>query len=153
MADDINISSGDVSITVSGFQDLQTKNKALVQEIAESGNLVAKAAYVIEGQAKINATGRPGPKVQTGRLKSSITTAIDSPMQARVGPNVSYAPFVEFGHSQHVGQYVPPLKRRLVKPFAPAYPFMGPTIDQCKDQMEGVFVSYGNDLEAIWGSA
>ena len=70
---------------------------------------------------------------------------------ARVGTNVFYAPFVEFGHKQHPGQFVPPLKKRLVASFAPAYPFLGPTIEQTKGQIEGVMVSFGNEVGAEWG--
>lgn len=139
-----------VILEVKGLEELSRKNNEVVKEIAESGKLVAKAALIVERQAKINATGRPGPKVQTGRLRASITSVVDSPTKARVGTNVYYAPFVEFGHNQQVGRFVYQIKRRLVNPRAPAYPFLGPTVEQTKDQIQGVMVSFGNDLEETY---
>jgi phage gpG-like protein len=98
----------------------------------------------------LNASGRPGPKVQTNRLRSSISYEVKNYEEATVGTNVFYAPFVEFGHKQTPGQFVPPLGVCLVKDSAPAYPFLGPVPGQVKDQLEGVFVSFGNDLKDTW---
>lgn len=140
----------ELSIEIKGLQEVQKATENVAREIKQSGNLVAKAALVVERQAKMNASGRPGPKVQTGRLRSSITIAIKSPTEATVGTNVFYAPFVEFGHRQTPGQFVPPLKKRLVASFAPAYPFMSPVPEQVRGQLSGVMVSFGNDLGAIW---
>jgi HK97 gp10 family phage protein len=139
-----------IEIEVKGLEELSRKNNEIVQKIASSGELVAKAALVIEKQAKVNATGRPGPNVQTGRLRSSITSVVDSPLKARVGTNVKYAPFVEFGHSQQVGRFVYAIKRRLVNSRAPAYPFLSPTINQTKDQIQGVMVSFGKEVEETY---
>lgn len=57
-------------------------------------------ALRVESQAKINASGRPGPRVQTGRLRSSIThrLVIDSEgLAAEVGTNVFYGEILEKG--------------------------------------------------------
>lgn len=54
----------------------------------------------VESQAKINASGRPGPNVITGRLRSSIHTTLGTDgkgLFAQVGSNVEYAEFVEKG--------------------------------------------------------
>jgi HK97 gp10 family phage protein len=139
-----------VTIWIEGLKELQKSMENIAKKLS-NGSLVARAALVIERQAKINATGRPGPKVQTGRLRSSITISILGPTMATVGTNVFYAPFVEYGHRQHPGQYVPPLHRRLVANFAPAYPFLGPTIEQTKDKVGDVVVTFGNELGAEWG--
>lgn len=160
----------EMTIEIKGIEQVTETNHKIAQEIAESGNLVARAALVIERQAKINASGRPGPNVQTGRLRASITTQIESPVRAVVGTNVKYAPPVEFGHAQEVGRFVPiyDMRRintgqfkgryevsrglgvRLTKPRAPAYPFLGPTINQTKDQISGVMVSFGEDIQEMW---
>ena len=138
-----------IAIQVTGMKELQEKSNDVAEAI-DSDKLIAKAAFVIERQMKINATRRPGPRVRSGRLRSSIATEIKSPNLARVAPNVFYAGFVEYGHRQTPGQFVPPLRRRLVADFAPAYPFVQPTIDQTKDKIQGVTVSFGNDLEETW---
>jgi len=134
-------------------KDLQRIQRA-AEDVAKKlsgGSLVMRAALIIERQAKINATGRPGPKVQTGRLRASITPEKIDDYTARVGTNVFYAPFVEFGHKQTPGQFVPPLKKRLVKSFAPAYPFLGPTIEQTKSEMGDFMVTFGQELASEWG--
>jgi HK97 gp10 family phage protein len=143
----------ELSIEMQGAEELEAKLDAIGEKIKDSSvdSLIARAALAIERQAKINATGRPGPNVQTGRLRSSITTDIESYERARVGTDVFYAPFVEFGHKQHPGQYVPPLGLRLVNDFCPAYPFLYPAVDQCKDELEGVFVTFSNEIEGIFG--
>ena len=163
---------GDLSIEfdVSDLKKLQTNLEKEVAIITKSGegSLIAKAALVVERQAKINATGRPGPNVITGRLRASIIPHIISYTEATVGTNVEYAPFVEFGHSQQVGRFVPIVGAyriaqgefkgryqmqggfRLVNPTAPAYPFLYPTIDQCKGELDGVFVSFSNEMESNW---
>lgn len=64
------------------------------------GQDLARRAINVESRAKINASGRPGPNVDTGRLRSSITwELVERPdgLVARVGTNVEYARYVEEG--------------------------------------------------------
>ncbi len=60
-----------------------------------------RRAVNVESAAKVNASGGPpGPNVQTGRLRSSITHEIDhdsSGLFANIGSNVEYALYVEAG--------------------------------------------------------
>lgn len=75
---------------------------------------LARRAVRVEGSAKQHATGRPGPKVRTGRLRGSITWRLGEDVlgpYADIGTNVFYAPFVELGTSR-----------------APAYPFLRPAL-------------------------
>lgn len=61
---------------------------------------IAQKAIRVESQAKVNASGRPGPRVRTGRLRSSIHWEIvvqNGNMFARVGSRVQYARAVEMG--------------------------------------------------------
>ena len=61
-------------------------------------------AIRVESRAKILASGRPGPKVQSGRLRASITHRLLSSPEgafAEVGTNVEYAGFVEYGTGPH----------------------------------------------------
>ncbi len=158
-----------LNITLLGTEELKDKLekiRALIQDHPEA-SLIAKAAYAVQRQVQINATGRPGPRVQTGQLRSSITAQIESYDKATIGTNVYYAPFVEFGHKQQVGRFVPiygmrrigkgefkgryevsqGLGLRLVNPFAPAYPFFSPAIEQCKPELEGICVTFGREIE------
>jgi len=70
------------------------------------------------------------PEIHSGRLKASIRYVVDagSPTTAVVGSDAEYAPFVEFGHSQTPGRFVPALGKRLVADHVKPYPFVRPAI-------------------------
>ena len=73
--------------------------------LKELEQMLVRSALRMERDAKKNATSKP--KVQTGRLRSSITGLVDAPLGApRVvlraggsssGSDVDYAEYVEFG--------------------------------------------------------
>jgi hypothetical protein len=59
-----------------------------------------RRAINVEGAAKRNATDRPGPRVQTGRLRASITHQMGRDGQglfAQIGSDVEYARRIELG--------------------------------------------------------
>jgi len=65
------------------------------------GRDLSRRAVAVESQAKLNASGRPGPNVITGRLRSSITWAFGADawgLYVDIGTNVEYAKYVERGH-------------------------------------------------------
>lgn len=69
--------------------------------------------------------------VDTGRLKNSITHVKSSSEKAvYVGTNVSYAPYVELGHDQEVGRYVPAIGKRLVASHVEGKPFIRPAVEE-----------------------
>ena len=70
----------------------------------EARRVVAEVAYEIEADAKELCP------VDTGRLRSSITTALAATYPgAEVGTNVEYAPYVEFGtYRQQAQPYLTP---------------------------------------------
>jgi phage gpG-like protein len=165
-----------IQISVDDLRRIQANFEAIATRV-KKGEPIARVGLVILRQAIINASGRPGPMVQTARLRSSITLELASTepiTQGVVGTNVKYAPPVEFGHAQQVGRFVPiyAMRRitkgtlagryevsrglgvRLVKPFAPAYPFMLPALEQTQasGQLDGVLASFGTDIERDWGS-
>ena len=73
-----------------------------------------------------------------GTLRNSITHGVligDGKVAAVIGTDMYYAPFVELGHAQQVGRFVPKLGKRLVKPFAPPYPFLRPAIEDNQDEL------------------
>ncbi len=139
-----------LTIEITGLEELQKKKEAIAKHLS-SGQLVARAALIIERKAKENATGRPGPHVQTGRLRASIMPIIESPFQAKVGTNVFYAPYVEFGHIQHPGQFVPPLRRRLVSAAVRAYPFFFRSIEETKELVGDTVKVFAQEIQGIWG--
>lgn len=79
---------------------------------------LVRRAIRVEALAKRNATGRPGPKVITGRLRGSITWRLGTSYlgpYVDIGTAVYYAPFVELGTSR-----------------APEYPFLRPALEAAR---------------------
>ena len=80
-------------------------NEAEMRQLLEGPNgpvarELAKRAMRIESRAKQNASGRPGPNVRTGRLRSSITWRLGQDSQglyADIGTNVPYGYYLETG--------------------------------------------------------
>lgn len=77
--------------------------------------------------------------VATGNLKNSITSEVAMNEKAvYVGTAVEYAPYVEFGHHQQVGRYVPQIGKRLKREFVPAKPFLAPAITRHIDEYKHI---------------
>jgi hypothetical protein len=99
-------------------------NEAAVQRMLRDplgpvGRDLTRRAINVESAAKLNASGRPGPNVDTGRLRSSIThELVQGPtgLVARIGTNVEYARYVEEGTPPH--EIRPVNKRALFWPGA-----------------------------------
>lgn len=66
---------------------------------------------------------------ETGNLKGSITHQQENENTEVIGTTVSYAPFVELGHHQEPGRYVPAIKKRLVRSWIPGKPFLRPAVE------------------------
>ena len=77
--------------------------------------------------------------VQTGNLKGSMESEVNQQEKAvYIGTAVEYAPYVEFGHHQEVGRYVPAIGARLVREFVPAQPFLKPAIQNHLDEYKNI---------------
>lgn len=81
-------------------------------------------ALAVERQAKINASGRPGPNVRTGNLRRSITTrnpqkGFGGLYSLEVAATMVYARALEFGHPR----WKPGVK----------YPYLGPAAKKLSD--------------------
>lgn len=62
---------------------------------------LARRAINVQNLAKLNASGRPGPRVRTGRLRSSISWRLrvsgNGVLHADIGTNVPYGRWLETG--------------------------------------------------------
>jgi phage gpG-like protein len=69
---------------------------------------LARRAANGASQAKRNASGRPGPNVDTGRLRSSITWDVGEDSRsvyARYGTNVIYGRYLELGETRNGARF------------------------------------------------
>lgn len=57
---------------------------------------------------------------------------------ATVANNVRYASYVEYGHRQHVGQFVPVLGKRLKRPWVPGKHMLRISHEELKRQAGGI---------------
>lgn len=77
--------------------------------------------------------------VKSSNLKQNIESRVVMDEKAvYVGTAVEYAPYVEFGHHQQVGRYVPAIGKRLVREFVPAKPFLKPAIQNHLDEYKHI---------------
>lgn len=68
--------------------------------------------------------------VDTGMLRNSLTHDVRMSEEAvYIGTNVEYAPYVELGHKQTPGRYVPAIEKRLVRDFVPGKPYLRPAVE------------------------
>jgi len=105
--------------TLLGFANVLVHEPALDELLEGTDGPVAaylsRLGVAGESAAKQNASGRPGPNVQTGRLRSSIRWVVGrdgAGLYLDIGSDVEYAGFVEEGTDR-----------------APAYPYLRPVLD------------------------
>lgn len=88
-----------IEMLVTGFQlDTVAIEEMLRGPYGPVAQDLARRAIRTESQAKLNASGRPGPNVRTGRLRGSIAWRLGSDEQgafADIGTQVVYAHYVE----------------------------------------------------------
>ena len=102
-----------------------TSNVSEVKRITEQA--AARALEKMGGTAETYA--KKICPVKTGRLKGSITHQKEGNEAVWVGTNVEYAPYVELGHDQEVGRYVPAIGKRLVASHVEGKPFIRPAVE------------------------
>lgn len=109
---------------------LQNLDQDKIPRILETMGLVA------EGYAK-----RLCP-VNTGNLRNSITHDSDMSDQAAViGTNVEYGKYIELGHRQEPGRYVPAIGKRLVADYVAPQPFLRPAVEDHKSEYKNIVES------------
>ena len=131
----------DIGVTVAGQF---TSGAGIPPAIRRAMQIIA---LTVANQATQNADGRPGPNVQTGRLRSSITGRVSGDgMTAVIGSNVEYAPRIEMGYrgSEGVKAHTRTIRQAFGRPIAPrdvqvsaftrqanapAYPFLRPAVE------------------------
>lgn len=77
--------------------------------------------------------------VDTGNLRNSITHQRQGDDTELIGTSVEYAPYVEFGHHQTPGRYVPAIGKRLVASYVPGKPYLAPALENHISEYKEVF--------------
>ena len=84
--------------------------------------------------------------VDSGTLRNSITHDKQDEDTEVIGTGVKYAPYVELGHHQEPGRYVPAIGKRLVRSFVPGKPYLRPAIEHHVEQYENIIRSEMNNV-------
>lgn len=126
-----------VDISVTGLQNASIRfERAALALPSEIKRAVRRSGLIAERKMKRNLSGpshtkfpgngNPYPGVVTNRLRASVTSqTTESGFVAEIGPNVEYAPYLEFG-TKH-------MKR------AEGYPFVRPTLEQTQSDIINEF--------------
>ncbi len=118
--------------SISIDEDTVTEHLELLQQLPNYMNRV-----VIETANKLATDAKSAAPRDTGGLANSVRVEVRD-TSATVGYTADYAPHVEYGHRQNVGQFVKGLGddgsgRRLVKPFIPGQNFFRPCVERARD--------------------
>ena len=100
-------------------------NTAQMQSALDTA--IARALEICGGKAESYA--KEICPVDTGNLRNSITHAMKDEHTVMIGTSVEYAPYVELGHHQEPGRYVPAIKKRLKKEWVPPKPYLRPALE------------------------
>lgn len=116
-------------------------NKNITGDVAKAcGRALEICGGVAESYAKLRCP------VDTGNLRNSITHQMEGDRTVVIGTPVEYAPYVELGHHQQPGRYVPAIGKRLVKDYVPPKPFLVPALEEHIDEYKNVILTELNSI-------
>lgn len=104
------------------------------------GVVVRKTTFDIEADVKANAP------IRDGHLVNSVGSKVGG-TEGEVFVGADYAPYVEFGHAQQPGRYVPAIGKRLVRDFVPGKPFFFPAVERARPGFDAAMASMLGSLE------
>lgn len=102
-----------------------------------------------ESYAKVEITNNGS--VDTGLLRNSIAHAVTvKEHKVYIGSNVYYAPYVELGHHQTPGRFVPQIGKRLKASWVQPKPFIKPAVMEHIEEYKQILE---NTLQAKFGNS
>ena len=121
---------------------IYTSNKA--EALAKIKEAIKNALEICGGTAEGHAKEKC--PVQSGVLRNSIAHEPRGDDTVAIGTNIEYAPFVEFGHNQEPGRYVPVLGKRLVADHVAAKPYMVPALNEHEQEYVNIVAGELNKI-------
>lgn len=121
------------SITIS----LQSSN---IPQIRSKVDEACKRALEICG-GKGESYAKANCPVQTGNLRNSITHRAEGDKTMAIGTSVFYAPYVEYGHHQQPGRYVPAIGKRLVASYVEGKHFFTKAMEGHVGEFKAIILS------------
>ncbi len=154
-----------VSVEIEGLDELLKKLEPR-QLNGPLRRFFQRSTITVQNQARQKAP------VDTGRLRSSIATQVDHstpPMWGKIGTNVKYAPFVEFGTRPH---WPPPgalqpwarrhgfppgpegdflVRRAIARHGTRAQPYLIPALEESMGDIRRFLDKMADEIEEAWG--
>lgn len=132
------------NITNNGSVDTGLLRNSLAHAV--SGEVPSIGGSYASGSRKARSYKANKPD-ENGDIKKGTYTRVapkkvKGDLRVYVGTNVYYAPYVEMGHRQNVGQYVPKLGKRLVAPFVRAKPYLRPAFTEHLQEYKEIIEAY-----------
>lgn len=111
------------------------------EALKEVQQAVERALEICGGTAERHAVDNleRNHSVKSSTLVNSITHEMRGSDTVAVGTDVEYAPFVELGHHQEPGRYVPAIGKRLKASFVPGKPYLRPAVENHIGEYERIF--------------
>ena len=106
----------------------------------DSGLLRNSITYALGGETTGVTTYMSEKGGVTGKYEGVAPQDADGQMTVYIGTNVEYAPFVELGHNQEVGRFVPAIGKRLKKPHVDAKPFLRPAVENHEQEIQQIIL-------------
>lgn len=105
-----------------------------------------RALEICGGKAETYAKKKCPVSPGGGRLRGSITHQMEGDKTVVIGTPVEYAPYVEFGHHQQPGRYVPAIGKRLKASYVPGKPYLVPALEEHIDEYKNVILTELNSI-------
>lgn len=94
--------------------------------------------YTVLKTPVVSGSLRMGWQAKTNYTNDSIIS--------KVYNNVNYAEYVEYGHRQNVGQFVPAIGKRLKQPFVKGRYMMTRSLIELNSQVDGIVQDFSNKI-------
>lgn len=121
---------------------LKAESYAKMKCPVDTGLLRNSITHAVAGEQVSISTYSASRPDEEGNIKSGTYTAHAPGQKGEyriyIGTNVEYAPYVEMGHKQQVGRFVPKLGKRLKAQSVKAQPYIRPAIMDHMNEYEQI---------------
>lgn len=109
---------------------------------------IARALEICGGTAERYAKEnlQRNKSVKSGTLFGSITHEPRDKYTEAVGTETKYAPYVELGHHQQPGRYVPAIGKRLIASYVKGKPYLRPAVENHRSEYEKIIQTELKDI-------
>lgn len=115
----------------------------------DTGLLRNSITFAIGGEAPaITSYTADNPKPDrksSGEYSGTAPADKEGEVTVYIGTNVEYAPYLELGHRQQPGRFVPAIKKKLKAAWVPARPFLRPALENNRAEIEQIIIMCMSD--------